>query len=631
MEDPSARKFAIIGAFVAAFLSLIPFLLANTVFAEPGKTYIGSQTANDDMMVYAAWINQAMEGNFFMDNRFTLEPQTPLTVNVWFFLLGQIAKITGIVGALTITRAFFSGLFVWVCYRFLTKVLSDNYQQKLAIILVTLGSGLGFLVWQNFGQAFAEPSTFGILTNQLLPIDVWQTEAFVFPSMLANGLFMVSLCLFLTILTFVLEARENKNVVWKGALCFLVLFNIHSYDVLLLLFILIAFLASLFATGNATKQWIGRVVLMGMGSIPSVLWFINVLQKDKVFQLRAATPTFAANFTVILIGILPLLALGIYALVKQPRDGEDVNKLLPNNRKILGVVALGLMLISMYSLALSVTDNNQFWMGASFYLVFAIAVLIVAANATGKIGTDLIIAWAIISLIAPYFPALFQRKLTMGISIPWAILATMGICYILEGKERGVRNLVAIFSVVLLSGSSLQWLQRELTFAKKNVSSTAIHNVYIPRSVMDAVDYLKKNKEKRTVVVAMPGISLPDGPGSFTEPYLGDANPILAGLSGVYAPVGHWSESPNYEKMVALTNGAFIDRGDPEANLAILRQLQADYVLAPNPSAYADFEKLSGGARLFDMRSLGEVVVDGTQFFLIKLPKNNLESPESPQ
>src|SRR3954469_15152980 len=100
--------FAICVAIVAAFPAL--YALAAT---PPGSHYLGFEYGTDDHLVYAAWMRQAMEGRFLMDNRFAVDAQPGLTVHIYFFLLGQVARITGIAAAMFLARIGFTVLFVF--------------------------------------------------------------------------------------------------------------------------------------------------------------------------------------------------------------------------------------------------------------------------------------------------------------------------------------------------------------------------------------------------------------------------------------------------------------------------------------------------------------------------------------
>src|SRR5690606_23444982 len=129
--------------------------------------------------------------------------------------------------------------------------------------------------------------------------DVWQPEAFVFPSMLTNALFMASLCLILGVFLSFLDAKQSWKPVLPGFICMALLMNIHSYDVLLVALVMVGCLAMQLARRDADWKWIARAGVIGLGAVPPALWFMHVLRNDSVFQERAATPTFSPNFKVL--------------------------------------------------------------------------------------------------------------------------------------------------------------------------------------------------------------------------------------------------------------------------------------------------------------------------------------------
>lgn len=184
----SDRKFLFALVALSLFFAVLPFVV-GLVSAPTGGAYLGYQYNTDDHMVYSAWMRQAMDGRFLMDNRFTTDAQPSLTVNVYFFVLGLIAKITGIPLASTLSRLFFSGLFIVLANRMVKRLGWESGTTRLALILTVIGGGLGFLVWHTFGVAIVKPVS-PLFTEMLggnLPTDVWQPEGFVFPSMLTNA------------------------------------------------------------------------------------------------------------------------------------------------------------------------------------------------------------------------------------------------------------------------------------------------------------------------------------------------------------------------------------------------------------------------------------------------------------
>lgn len=586
--------------------------------APPGAALLGVPIAADDNMVYAAWMRQAMDGRFLFDNRFTLDAQPGLTIHLYFWVLGLLAKGLGITLSLSLARVVFSGLFVWAVYQLIRRVTSDNYVQKLGVIVTVIGGGLGFLVWHNFGIAHTKGSPLAPLTQGRLPVDVWQTEAFVFPSMLENGLFMASLCLILAVFIAILDCRESWRPVPYGMLAMAVLMNIHSYDVLLITFVLVAFLAVGFASRIVTGAWVGRAAVIGLGAVPSALWFVYVLRQDAVFQARAATETYSPNFQTVLMGFSVLIVLSLIGLLQTRTDESDDHDGTPPPDRLRRMAVWGAVVLLLAAYGLATRHADGYWMGATaFGVAFAVVVVLAGFLRTGKPGHDLILCWALVGLIAPYFPALFQRKLAMGLAVPWAILATLGFAWLLGQRERGVRNLGVAFGMALFGATSLMWFARDLTLIRANVSNTTVHPMYLSPNVQQILEALDKQEGKKTVI-AMPGIPLPVAVDRYETPYLPDLNAILSGLTGAYTYAGHWSETPNYNQRRGDATMLFLVP-DAEARRQFLSQAGIEYVVAPVPEAFPQIEQLTQGRTLADMRDLGATLVDGPQFRLIKV------------
>ncbi len=597
VEDRFSRQLAIRLAIGAAILALLPFLFANFIAKPAGSTYVGMQTAIDDNMVYASWMHQAAEGKFLFENRFAVEDQPGLTFNLWFLVLGWISKVLGTPWTLALSRAGFAALAIWLLYQLVRRVTPDAYLQKLATATGAIGGGIGFIAWQITGIDFNGEHFLKGLLGGHLPTDVWQTEGFFFPSLLVNGLFMVSLCLILFIFQCVLDARVSKKPVIPGALAFLVLMNIHSYDVLLVLFVLVGFLASLAFSKQVEKAWIGRVVCMGLGAIPAALWFVYVLKNDPVFQSRAATETFAADGRAMLFGYLPLIALGIYGFLIASKE----------QRGKAGFGLLALILLALFVLS----GQAGYMVGLPVWiLLFALSVGAAALIGGETIGLKLCTAWASVGLIAPYFPTLFQRKLAMGLSVPWGILAGLGLGVLFLQRERGVRNLVAAFGLLLLAGSSVQWFTRELTFAKGEYGSTLRHPIYLSPEVTKILAEIERIPGRK-VVLAFPG----------AMGYLPDLNPYAAGLAGATTYAGHWSETPGYStgkpSKVSEATGFFLGQMTDEERRAFIADKKIDLVIAPMPEAYPELARQ--GNPLADVRGLGDVLAGGSQFVLVKV------------
>lgn len=637
MPEPTAaqlqqieRRYVWFLAAFAALLSLIPFL-ASFRSAPLGTSYLGFEYNTDDHMVYAAWMRQAMDGHFFFDNRFAIDPQPGLTVHLYFFVLGLLAKLLGIVVAATVARVGFSVLFVFLLHNLVKRFSPNVYVTKLAMTLAVFGGGIGFLVWHNFGVQIVKDSigasVLKPLTGGGLPVDVWQPESFVFPSMLTNSLFMVSLCLILVTFRCVLDARESWKPVLPGALAFGLLMNIHSYDVLLVALVLVGFLVMTAMRKQATGAWIARAAVIGAGAVPAALWFVHVLQKDPVFQMRADTPTYAANFRPVFVTFFLLIALALAGwALRTSKDDPQVR-----NRRMGGAGLMGVLFLALYGLATRPYDAGAeyFLTLGGWALVFALSLGALALLSDEEPAWNLFAAWAVIGMTAPYFPALFQRKLAMGLSIPWAVLAAFGFAVATKKLGRSERNLATVLVLIILSGSSIMWLSRELSLLKYNVSNTTVHAPFLNADGQRIVNYLNEHSAGRTVVVAMPGIPDPlIDPGSgqpipdeYSTPTMPDLNPIVSGFTGVYTYAGHWSETPQYkERRRNLATSIFLAATSDADRQARIKETQANYLIAPVPGAFAALKDPETGLSvLADLTSLGEVVVDGSKFKLIRL------------
>jgi arabinosyltransferase C len=613
-------------AGAATFIAFIPAIYA-LVRAPAGSAYIGFEYNTDDHMVYAAWMRQAMDGHLLMDNRFTTMAQPGLTVHLYFFALGLVARLAGIPLAAAIGRAVFSVLFVFLAQGLVKRLKLGVYGLKLSLALTIFGAGLGFLVWQSFGVAFDKPAPEAISSFLLggLPIDVWQPEGFVFPSMLTNGLFMVSLCLIVFVFLCFLRAQEDARAVLPGFLAVGVLMNIHSYDVLTVALVMIGFLGATLWRRQATTAWVLRAIAIGAGAILPALWFVHVLSSDAVFQARAATETFSPNFRQVLAGYLIMVVLGLSAaFVRAKAEPSERRRKL----RLLGVGLAAGLFIAMAILA-GTKGTGFFLSPAAWAVAYSLAIAAVVLAADAEPAWNLLFAWAVVGMVAIYFPGLFQRKLTMGLSVPWAILSAALIEHLVSGSERYRRNLSTALVLIALGASSIRWLFRDMEYVRLNVSNTTRHPVYLSPDERRVIETLNAQKG-RNVLLALPGSSTPSFddagqklPDEFQTPLLPDLAPICSGLSGVYTYAGHWSETPDYTRRAGDMYRFFFREPFQSVRQVMTAPERADfinrtgatYALMPSTESFNLFP-------LVDARQLGEVVYDGPQLRLVKLRRS---------
>ena len=148
--------FALVFAATVGALSLLPYLLAY-LWAPPGHHFAGFFFIADDATTYLAKMRQGAEGSWLWNDPYTSEPHAGVFLFSFYLLFGHLAALlhlpliavyhlAGISGAVALVIAVDR-----LCHRLLPPEL-----RKLGLVLVILGSGLGFLA-----QALSNPSVLG--------------------------------------------------------------------------------------------------------------------------------------------------------------------------------------------------------------------------------------------------------------------------------------------------------------------------------------------------------------------------------------------------------------------------------------------------------------------------------------
>lgn len=573
-HTPGEKKFIIYTT--AAVLFVIAFFPAFMWLIKPERSFLLPYPFNtDDHMVYAAWMRQAAEGRILFENRFTLDPQPGLTFSAFFLVLGWISVLVGTSMTALAVQLALSAVVILFLSRLVARIFSNTLERNLSLIFALFGAGFGFINFSNFGNVVepARQNWFNRLALYRLPTDQWQPEGFVFPSLLTNALFAWALALMLLIFLSVLRLKIGWKGAAVGALAFALLANTHTYDVVTVALVLVGLVAAEFAVRNLTKEWLLRAGVIALGVIPAAVWLIYVLRVDPVFAARAETPTWSPNFRGFVFGYLPLMVLAAVEIVASSDRAARI--------RVGAGVAVYVVLVSvLWQLSLSHVLFVSFLNWSGFATALLVTYVAVALSATGNSTRNLLVAWAFVGTIAVYLPEAFQRKLAMGLSIPWAILAAGGAIRLANPLRQARLPALAGLTAVCVATSAF-WIKRQLNYVASNVTSTTVQSIFWPGDVRKIIDKLSSESRNATFI-APPGVPNALEGGGFGVPAVPDLNPVLVGMAGARAYAGHWSETPDYNRRRAQVSQLYFGReATAELVAEFCRENGIRYVVVP--------------------------------------------------
>ncbi len=220
-----------------------------------------------DQNTYLMWMAQARAGRFFFDNLYTGEKEKPRYCNILWWALGTFSRLTGLslISVYHGSRVVFIFVFLLLLDRFIGYFLSEERERWCAFLLISLGTGFGWLL-----------VLFSPLTKSVLSCaDLWVPEAFAFLSMLWFPHFVFSLILQIGIYWLFLAACERGRTSWAvgAGLLALVLGFTHTYH-LPTIYVVV----TVFALLNTETRWQSlkyAVLIVGL-SLPALIYFTAI-------------------------------------------------------------------------------------------------------------------------------------------------------------------------------------------------------------------------------------------------------------------------------------------------------------------------------------------------------------------
>ena len=338
------------------------------------------------------------------------------------------------------------------------------------------------------------------------PVDLWQPEAITFLSIYFSPLFTLPMILMIGSLYFLFKYAEGGD--WKNAAyAGLMLFLLANIHTYDLIPMALVWLLYSIHKGS----WSGFRAFKGgliasVVALPMVAYQAYFYMSEPVFRARAAVPTLSFGFHWYVLGYGFLVPLAGIAIWAAKKEKRDLS---------------------------------------------------------------LLTRWVIAGFISAYLPLPFQRKLIMGTHIPFAILGTLGLVWLMDHLKTRHKNVLPIVLIFLMLPSNLRFLLRDTRMLQENRTYTAGSLPYVTTDEMDALRYLKDHGKPDDIILAHPGFSC-----------------IIPSHAGLRVYCGHWGETADFGGKLAKMFAFFKWDTPDQYRLSLLQDERITYVVEYHKGMY---------------------------------------------
>ncbi|NMC54489.1 MAG: hypothetical protein GYA48_12725 [Chloroflexi bacterium] len=301
--------FVALAALLAIAITALPYLYAEN-FAPESKVFMGIMLDVPDHAQYFSWMRD-FEQQFLVENKLTPEVNAPVFFNLLWWSLGRLNSLFqfGYSGAIQILRVLGGFGFMAVSYYCASTYFSDPFKRKLSFLVITFGSGLGWIwVIDKYLSGLADIR---------FPFDVFIAEGNTFLGLLGYPHFLAA-ALYVTVFWFFLQAWQQKKLgfaVWGGLLGQFWGWQ-HAYDLWIIYAVMGAFFLLLWLRDRKFPIFLFKIiVIVGFLSFPPGLYSFLLTALDPLWNRILDQFANAGVFTpspphlLILMGIPLILAL----------------------------------------------------------------------------------------------------------------------------------------------------------------------------------------------------------------------------------------------------------------------------------------------------------------------------------
>lgn len=448
MKLPS-RGFWLLLAGLAA-LTTLPYVYAWAA-AGPDHVFGGFLFNPNDQNSYLAKMYQGWQGDWRFHLPYTSEAGEGAYINLFYLFLGHIARWLGLPLIIVYHLARLIGVAVmyWNIVRFFDATIQSPRPRRLAIALAVFGSGMGWLAVM-----------FGLFTS-----DFWVAEAYPFLSAYSNPHFSLGLGLILWLLTPKVDG-ENIRVAITVFFAALALALVSPFGVVVVGVVWVGWIA--LSAGRDALAAPERDIKRATPSSLVARWVTHLVARKLDLARLAA----------LVLGGGPVLIYDLWVTYTDP-------------------VLAGWN-------AQNLTSSPPVWdLLLSFSPLFLLAIPgAISALVNGSRNTDKLIAWAVLGLALIYLPVGLQRRFIMGLYIPIAGLAALGLERLAAQRPRLYRW--------LLAGTIFLILPTQLLILMSGLFGARSHDpmLYLSRAEYQAFEWIAAKSPPSALILAAPDTGL---------------------------------------------------------------------------------------------------------------------------
>jgi len=421
----------------AAFLLLTNLVYINyALHATPDYRYTGANPhAAADKLVYMSMIQQGREGQLFMKNLHTTDPQQGLLLSPHWYVIGQTANLLNISNNASYQsyRVIFIILFLILIYVVLGKLFRKDSRFNLAAAFIFFTGGVGWYILLKFPAILT--STKGQIKFLFAPTDLYVTEGNTLLNFSQSPLFALSQLTILFIFYLFVRNRHKLNL-----------------KVDLLILVLAAFLILI-------HPYNAPVIFAVLGS-----WSVWYFYQNKDWLIFK-------KFLLVALGGAIGLAYNIYLLYAEPVIAEWLKQNLvyspPLKQYLLGYGLLIPFWILGFILVLKRKRNDPWWM--------------------------LFLIWSGVIWLLLYLPLDINRRFVNGWHIALAIISSYGFYYLYQKcLRRWLKVSFALVAFFILISSLGFFLFVSLFFSR---SAYTYGYYYVTNDEANVIEWLRRNSE----------------------------------------------------------------------------------------------------------------------------------------